>query len=211
VYYLFPLAVACVLLAGHEVLDRRTELARVGSAVSRLIGQVAPQLLAVTTFLGGVLLLASGALSVPESRLEWLTEILPLPAVEASHFLGRLAGVGLILLANALQDRLDGAYVASVVLLAAGALLSLFRLHLEQSLVLAAMLAVLLPCRRHFYRRSSIFAEPFSRRWITAPSSGTCIETCPDCFVFPHCSSDAECGGGRVCAEWNVCVFPPPS
>ena len=53
-----------------------------------------PQILAVTTFLGGAILLISGATPAVHSRLSWLEDFLPLPVIEFSHFLGSLAGRG---------------------------------------------------------------------------------------------------------------------
>jgi len=45
------------------------------------------------------------------SRLAWLKDFFPSPVIELSHFLGNLAGVGLLVLAGGLQQRLDAAYI----------------------------------------------------------------------------------------------------
>src|SRR5882672_8931399 len=91
--------------------------------LARLFGQWAPvlvpHLLAFTTFIGGAILLFSGATPGVHSRLAWLKDFLPLPVIELSHFLGSLAGVGLLLLARGLQQRLDAAYQMTAVLLSA--------------------------------------------------------------------------------------------
>src|SRR4029079_10529385 len=52
---------------------------------------------------------------------------------------------------------------------ASGVILSLAKgFDYEEAIVLAIMLAALLPCRRHFYRKASLTAEPFTRGWILA-------------------------------------------
>jgi phosphatidylglycerol lysyltransferase len=120
VYSLLPLLVSVLLLGAYETFSRRGRLVRIGSVLGRWIAQVAPRLLAVTTFLGGALLLATGAMPARESRLGWLYLTVPLPALELSHF-GEPRRLGLVLFASALQNRLDAAYLLSVVLLGAGA------------------------------------------------------------------------------------------
>ncbi|MFN8543628.1 MAG: bifunctional lysylphosphatidylglycerol flippase/synthetase MprF [Candidatus Binatia bacterium] len=169
IYYLLPLVLASLVLAGHEVVQRRAQMLSVGRTVGRWAPGVLPEALAATTFLGGVILLASGATPVPHGRLAWLRDLLPLPVVETSHFLGSVAGIGLLLLARGLQLRLDAAYGLTSMLLGAGAVFSLLKgFDWEEALVLTAMLAALLPCRRHFYRRAALLDEPFSGPWITA-------------------------------------------
>ena len=168
-YYLLPLVLAGTLLGGHELLRRRAAVRRVGGIFGRIVPEVVPQALAITTFLGGVILLASGATPARHGRLGWLQSVLPLPVLELSHFLGSLAGVGLLLLARGLQRRLDAAYVGTVVLLGAGIAFSLLKgLDWEEALLLTFMLAALLPCHAHFYRRASIFDESFTAGWTLA-------------------------------------------
>ncbi len=166
IYYLLPLAVATLLLGGNEIWQKK---ARVSQAV-RLAGQwgsvLVPHLLAATTLLSGGVLLFSGATPGLPDRLNWLQDFLPLPVIELSHFLGSLVGVCLLLLARGLQRRLDGAYVLTAILLGAGSLLSLLKgADYEEALLLGLMLAALLPCRKHFYRRASLLSEPFTIGW----------------------------------------------
>ena len=98
-----------------------------------------------------------------------LQVILPLPFLEISHFIGSLAGMGLILLGRGLQLRLDAAWVLTVALLAVGIFASLFKgLDYEEAMILSAIGAGLLPSRRYFYRKSSLFSERFNAGWIAA-------------------------------------------
>ena len=168
-YYLLPLVVAGALLGMHELARRPAAVRTVGGFFGRVVPAVVPQALAITTFLGGVVLLASGATPAIHGRLGWLQTFLPLPVLELSHFLGSLAGVGLLLLARGLQRRLDAAYLGTATLLSAGIVFSLLKgLDYEEAVILGLMLAALLPCRAHFYRRASLIDESFTAGWSVA-------------------------------------------
>ena len=168
IYYLLPLTLAALLLAGNELRQKKARVAQTPQLSGPWGSALIPQLLAATTLVGGAILLFSGATPALSGRLLWLKDILPLPLIELSHFLGSLAGVCLLLLARGLQRRLDAAYVLAAILLGAGSLLSLFKgADYEEAVLLGLMLLALLPCRRYFFRRASLFNEPFSATWIT--------------------------------------------
>ena len=141
VYYLLPLALAMVLLAGHEVAIRRHAVGRLTTAVGRWAPAVAPPLLSVVVVLAGASLLFAGAMPAAHGRLDWLNAVLPLGVIEASHLLGSVCGLVLVILARGLQLRLDSAYWLSVVVLIGAILFSLARgLDVEQALLLGAVL-----------------------------------------------------------------------
>ena len=110
-YYLLPLIVALIILVADELSQRRAQAARVGAAFDWLTEQLTPRVLAMFTFLAGVVLLFSGATPAAEGRLAFLDRLLPLGIIEASHFLGSIAGAALLLLSQGLARRLDGAWV----------------------------------------------------------------------------------------------------
>jgi len=169
VYYLLPLIVATALLAAHEALRRREGLIRLRGYFERWAPEITPRLLAVTTYIGGAILLLSGAVPARQSRLDVLQRLVPLAVMELSHFLGSLVGLGLVILAGGLQRRLDVAYVMASVLLAAGIVLSMLKgFNYEAALVLSIVLTALLPCRRYFYRRASVIGERFTPGWSLA-------------------------------------------
>lgn len=169
VYYLIPLALGLAVMSAYELGQRRALLVRVEGQIGRWTNLFVPHVLTMTTFMGGVVLLASGATPASEDRLAWLANILPFPAIELSHFAGSLLGVGLLLLARGLQLRLDAAYLLSAAALAMGIIACLIKgLDYEEALILTAMLAALLPCRRYFYRKASLSDEPLSLAWTMA-------------------------------------------
>ncbi|HEV3458452.1 MAG TPA: bifunctional lysylphosphatidylglycerol flippase/synthetase MprF [Thermoanaerobaculia bacterium] len=169
IYYFAPLLVASLALAAHEASLRHHQVLRVARGIGSRVSAVVPQVLSLTTFLGGAILLVSGATPAVRSRLDWLSALLPLPVIELSHFVGSLVGVGLLLLALGLQRRLDAAYQLTVGLLVTGIVVSLLKgLDYEEAIALSLMLAALLPCRRHFYRKATLTNEPFTPSWISA-------------------------------------------
>jgi phosphatidylglycerol lysyltransferase len=169
IYYFVPLVIGVGLLAAHEALQRRQGIARVSRVFGRWAPGIVPHVLSFTTFLGGVILLGSGATPAGHGRLGWLSRALPLPVLEVSHFAGSLIGVALLLLARGLQRRLDAAYLLTAVLLASGAAFSLLKgFGYEEAVILTLMLAALLPCRREFYRRASLLDEPLTATWVAA-------------------------------------------
>jgi phosphatidylglycerol lysyltransferase len=160
VYYLIPLAIALVLFAAFEALERRTALRAAGDWLEQSLQDVVPRAFAGAAFAAGAMLLVSGATPGIPSRIEWLADLLPLPLLELSHFLASAVGVGLLLLARALQQRVDAAWGLTLALLLAGAVASLAKgLDFEEASVLTAMAAALLLFRRAFYRRSSLLAQ----------------------------------------------------
>lgn len=167
VYYLLPLLVGSLLMAANELLQKKQQVATTARTVALWGSALIPQLLALEALIAGAVLLFSGAAPTDPGRLHWLEDFVPLPMMEISHFLGSLAGAGLLLLALGLQRRLDVAYLLTTTLLAAGSLLSLLKgVDFEESILLILMLAALLPCRRYFYRKASLLGERFSSGWI---------------------------------------------
>src|SRR5690606_13416977 len=81
------------------------------------------RVLAVLTFLAGLVLLASAAIPSVHEHIEVVREHLPLAAVESSYWLSILTGVLLLGLGRGIDGRLRVAYrLASITLVAAAAL-----------------------------------------------------------------------------------------
>ena len=169
IYYVLPLLLAALVFAAHQggvaggALLGRVDLLRRGTQL------VLPNLLGTLVFIGGVILLISGATPTVPSRLEWLGPLAPLAVIELSHFFGSLAGMALLVLALGLRRRLQAAYVATVAVLAAGILFSLLKgLDWEEALYLAVVLAALVPSRGAFYRKSRLRAQRYSASSLIA-------------------------------------------
>ncbi|NNB94162.1 bifunctional lysylphosphatidylglycerol flippase/synthetase MprF [Corallococcus exiguus] len=169
VYYLLPFTVAALLLAGHELLQRRHHLTRLAKVVHSSFAPVVPWAASAVAFVAGTVLLFSGATPAVGERLALLRRLVPLPLLEVSHLLGSLVGVSLLLLARGLQRRLDAAYVLTQVLLVAGAVFSVVKgVDYEEATLLLVLAAALAPFHQQFYRHTSLFAEAFSPGWLLA-------------------------------------------
>ena len=187
IYYLLPLAVALAILGAHELTRGRTRFARYARTAGTWVPGVAPTLFSLTTFIGGAILLVSGAAPPMGGRLRFLAGFVPLAAIEASHFIGSLTGAALLILAWGLARRLDAAYWATLIALVVGIVASLLKgIDYEEAVVLAVILVTLLPARRHFYRRASFTAEFFSPVWISMTLAVVGSTVWLGAFAFKH-------------------------
>lgn len=169
VYYLVPFAVALTGLVLNEAHSHREGLGRVGSMARNWIAYLVPQTLAAASFLAGMVLLFSGVLPADPSRVAVLAELLPQPLLEASHLAGSAAGVMLLLVAQGLHRRLDGAWHVAMWLLGAGVVASMLKgVDYEESILLTLMIAALWVGRDRFTRPASLLRERFSPAWTVA-------------------------------------------
>jgi phosphatidylglycerol lysyltransferase len=77
--------------------------------------------------------------------------------------------MGLLLLARGLQRRIDAAYLLTIVLLCFGIVTSLLKgFDYEEATILLLLLMALLPCRRFFFRHTSLLSESFTPGWLAA-------------------------------------------
>ncbi len=169
IYYWMPLGLAAVLLGAQEVLRGKAGAGKYLRLFDRWVSPIIPNVFGFAVFIGGTILLFSGATPAVKQRLSGLKLLLSLPFLEVSHFIGSIAGMGLLLLGRGLQRRLDAAYLLSVILLTSGIIASLIKgFDYEEALVLTFILAALIPSRRHFYRKASLFSQRFNGSWIVA-------------------------------------------
>lgn len=169
IYYLLPLLLGALLLGAEEVLSRKADVKRIALSFGQWIPLIAPHFLAATTFICGAILLFSGSLPLDRPHLRPFLELLPLPVIEISHFLGSLIGMALLILAWGLQRRLYHAYILTMGMLGAGIIISLLKgLRYEEAIILAIMLVVLAPSRQHFYRKDARLSQRFTPMWFAS-------------------------------------------
>ncbi len=169
IYYFIPFLFGFLALLFNEYEERENFLKKFGKVTYSSLSVLAPQIFSVLIFLGGISLLFSGALPSNPKYLHDLTYIVPLPLIEASRLFGSIMGLLLLLLANGLWKRIDGAYVLSLAVLLMGGIFALLKdFDYHEAVVLFFLFAFLLPCRKYFYRKSSLLHQSFSRQNLIA-------------------------------------------
>jgi len=164
VYYLLPLCAATVIVLVREARGLRQK-----ALLAPWFTGLLPPFFAGLTLVSGAVLLFSAATKELPHRMDLLRDVLPLPVLEASHFLSSVIGMSLLILARGLQRRLDAAYVLTLILLVAGAVFSLLKgIDYEEATLLLLLALGLAPAHRHFYRRASLFNATFSFGWLVA-------------------------------------------
>ncbi|HEX6395857.1 MAG TPA: bifunctional lysylphosphatidylglycerol flippase/synthetase MprF [Steroidobacteraceae bacterium] len=161
IYYMLPLALALALLVVQEA--RRGA----ATAVTRAAASLAPLLLAAYTFIIGLMLLVSGVTPATDEATELLALRVPLPLVEASHFVGSIAGLGLLFVARGMLLRLDAAWWAGLLIGIVSMIACLPKgIAISEALLIGFLVLSLLLSRRQFTRPASLLAQPFSGGWL---------------------------------------------
>lgn len=164
IYYLLPLVVATGALIVYELRSG------VVAPMGRLAVRLSPSLLAALTLVAGIWLIVSGVTPFSDDAREMLVTLhVPLPLIEASHFIGSVAGLGLILVARGILHRLDVAWwIASALSLVAAVLALPKGIALHEAELLLSLLVLLVISRRQFDRRSSFLAQHLEPEWLVA-------------------------------------------
>jgi phosphatidylglycerol lysyltransferase len=193
VYYLAPFVVALVALVADELHQRRAQAARVGQVLGWLTELLTPHVLAVFTFLAGVILLFSGATPAARGRLRLVYLVLPLGVIEASHFLGSVAGATLLLVSQGLARRLNAAHHLAVAAIATGIVASLLKgADYEEAGLLALLLVVIVRAAPGFDRRAALYETRFSAGWIAAVVAALGASVWLGLFAFKHVQYSGE-------------------
>ncbi len=160
IYYLVPMAVAAGLFALFELRAKAAPVTKGAVAFGSIVAPLIPTVAAIMVFLGGFVLLVSGALPAEHDRMALLRHSVPLPFVEASHFIASVAGALLLIIAHGLARRLESAWRAAIALLGLGALFSLAKgFDYEEALVCLFVIALLVASRHRFYRQGGLFSR----------------------------------------------------
>ncbi|MHB8901973.1 MAG: bifunctional lysylphosphatidylglycerol flippase/synthetase MprF [Thermoguttaceae bacterium] len=193
VYYLLPLAIGAVVWAGYEMSVHRRHVARLAEGLRAIVPSLGHRLLPPLVFLAGAVLLFSGALPADDGRLAWLGDIVPLPVLEVSHFLGSVMGVCLLLLARGLQRRLDSAYWLAMAMLALGAAFSLLKgFDYEEAAILLLMLGLMIPARQEFHRKGAFFRQALDPGWTAAVLVVVACSVWIGMFAYKHVEYSGE-------------------
>jgi phosphatidylglycerol lysyltransferase len=169
IYFVLPLALAIILLAGFEIRHRVPALAG-GARALRASTRLMPRFLGVLAFAAGTALLLGG-IAPPVDGFEpgFILPNVPQPIFEASHLLSSVGGLALLFVAHGLVHRLDAAWWLALVLAGAGIVLSAVRGSGVLELSLLVLLgAALLTSRRRFDRRAKMLTPSLTPGWWLA-------------------------------------------
>lgn len=167
IYNVLPLLVAALLLAGSEFMAHRKLIRAVWAP--QLVEAVVPPLLSLYALICGAMLVFSAVLPVPQDNLDWLAMILPLPLIEAAHFLSSLLGLALFVVARGLAHRLDGAFWAGLLAATLALVLALPKaLAPIEALTLLGFVLALALGRQSFNRPAALLGEPLTPIWLAA-------------------------------------------
>ena len=167
VYYVVPLAIAAAFLALHEFRQHRDRLGRAAGVAGAWLTSAVPQALGSLAFLGGGVLLLSGATPAIASRMAGLERWLPLSVLEASHLLGSIAGLGLVILSRSLFRRVHEAWLLATSVALVGAVMSLLKgFDYEEALILVTIAGLLYLGRSAFDRKGKVLEQRFTPQWV---------------------------------------------
>ena len=187
VYYVLPLALGLTGLVLDEGWQQRQRLSRAGAALGQWTERLTPLALAVTTFIAGTVLLFSGATPAAPGRLALAHAVLPLGVIEASHFVGSVAGAVLLVMSPKLGRRLDAAFFLAAAAIAVGMVTALLKgFDYEEALFLSAVLLLFWRARPAFDRRAAFFDARFSPSWIAAVVGALAASVWLGLFAFQH-------------------------
>ncbi|MCP3735785.1 bifunctional lysylphosphatidylglycerol flippase/synthetase MprF [Sphingomonas sp. RP10(2022)] len=185
IYYLLPLLVAAIGIAGAEGWRLRHPIRRGLSYVDRAGQLLAPTAVTVLVFVAGFVLLVSGALPGVKDRLSDLDDMVPLPFIEGSHMAGSLIGTAMLLVAPALNARLRSGWAAARLLLVGGAIFSLLKgLDYEEAALQLVVAGVLQYCRASFYREGGILTDRPRWPWLIAAAAALGLSLWAGFFAY---------------------------
>jgi phosphatidylglycerol lysyltransferase len=167
VYYLVPLVLSATLLAAHEFYRHRQHLERAANAAGTWLAGAAPPALGSLVFVGGGVLLLSGATPAIHSRIAGLEHWLPLALLEASHLLASIAGLGLLILSRSLFRRVREAWLLAMLVTLLGAVATLLKgFDYEEALILVGIAILLWLGRDAFDRKGRVLEQRLTPQWV---------------------------------------------
>ncbi len=167
IYHVLPLLVAVALVVWTEALQALHSPSF--QWAQRMGGFLAPPLVATLSLICGVMLIFSSVIPTPQDDLLWLADYIPIQMLEAAHFLSSLLGLGLVLTARGLTQRLDGAFWLTLGAASAAFVFTFIKaIAPYEAVMLAVLIGALLMSRPLFDRPASLLAQALTPIWIAA-------------------------------------------
>jgi len=165
-YYLIPFLFAVTTVSVREIWAKRHWAKATVNGTSKAWSAIAPRLAAMSALAGGFVLMLSASTPMETNRRELIEVFIPLPFVEASHFLSSIAGTVMIIVASGLLRQVRAAWWIAIFMAAGGTVFSLLKgFDWEEAIVLMIFLGALLPFKAKFHRHAGIWTRRFSLEW----------------------------------------------
>ena len=165
-YYLIPFVIAVAAVSLREIWSKRHWAKKTVDGTGKAWSAIAPRLAGMSALAGGFVLMLSANTPMDAGRKILLEKFVPLPFVEASHFLSSIAGTVMVVVASGLLRRVQAAWWIAVLMAGGGIIFSLLKgFDWEESVVLLVFLGALLPFRSKFHRHAGIWTRRFSLQW----------------------------------------------
>ncbi|MDX3924338.1 MAG: bifunctional lysylphosphatidylglycerol flippase/synthetase MprF [Shinella sp.] len=167
IYHVLPLLLAVVLVITTEI--RQFAAKPLASDIGQIALRLAPSLLSTFALLVGAMLIFSSVTPTPDNDLDFLSSFLPLPIVEAAHFLSSILGLVLVITSRAIGQRLDGAWWVALVAASGALILSLLKaVAVYEAFFLSLFILAMVLNARSFTRRASLFRQALGPTWLAA-------------------------------------------
>lgn len=169
IYTLLPFLLAVTGLGLAWVITERVAVTKTATLVYNLTRPFVPFAAAGIALLAGTILLVSGNLPADSTRLGVLRDVLPLSFIEASHMVGSIIGLLLIVISRGLFRKLYRAWIIAMLLMIVGFAVSLIKgLNWEEALGLLLTIGLLGLFRSAFYRVESASVFRLNGTWIVS-------------------------------------------
>ncbi|MFK0384051.1 bifunctional lysylphosphatidylglycerol flippase/synthetase MprF [Agrobacterium sp. NPDC090273] len=167
IYHVLPLVVAILVMIASEM--KQFAARPLVSDIGQLAVRLAPPLLSAYAMLLGAMLIFSSVTPTPDSNLDFLANFVPLPIIEAAHFLTSIMGLILVVSSRGLGQRLDGAWWIALVAASAALVFSLLKaIAVFEAAFLGIFIAALVANMRSFNRHASLIKQALGPSWLGA-------------------------------------------
>ena len=169
VYTILPFLVAALGLAAIWMFTSKNKIGTAASQAHRLIRPIVPMIAAGVSLIAGMTLLVSGTLPTNVRAFRIIGDVLPLSFIEASHLVGSVTGLLLIVISRGLYRKLYRAWFVTLGLMAIGLIATLIKEPGPfETISLVTSFLVLALFRSAFYRVDGASVFRLSGTWIVS-------------------------------------------
>ncbi|MEA9355136.1 bifunctional lysylphosphatidylglycerol flippase/synthetase MprF [Bacteriovorax sp. PP10] len=155
IYYFIPFFLTLAGVATDEMILKREHTKKATAIIRTMLSPIIAQLLAIATFISGIVLLFSSVFPAIASRTHNLHKVVPLFVMELSHWASSITGLFLLFLSFKLWGKNKKALHMVQILLIVGIITSLLKgFDYEEAILLSVILAFSLFTKDAFYRTS---------------------------------------------------------